>query len=142
MSAVFNLSQALVYAGDCITCGVAIVMPGARKTYCLNNRNHKDGLFYCCNGHSQHYTGESEADTLKKQLAAEKELRAQQELETIRQKNLKETAQRQVKNTQRIVTQLKNRASAGLCGCCNRKFRNLERHMKSKHPHEGGGRDA
>jgi hypothetical protein len=29
---------------------------------------------------------------------------------------------------------MKKRAVAGVCPCCNRHFRELERHMASKHP--------
>lgn len=32
------------------------------------------------------------------------------------------------------VTQLKNRAAAGICPCCNEKFIDLEKHMASVHP--------
>lgn len=33
-----------------------------------------------------------------------------------------------------LLTRMKNRVGNGVCPCCNRHFKNLQGHMKTKHP--------
>lgn len=139
-AAVFNLSQSLSHACDCIKCGVPIVMPSTRENWLRNGG--RGETFYCLNGHAQVFSGQTEAERIQKLLDTERAWREREQKESARQRELREAAERQVSAARGQVTKLKNRASAGLCGCCNRHFTNLERHMATKHPEEGVGRDV
>ena len=89
--------------------------------------------WYCPNGHELVYR-ESDAEKWRKESEAQK-ARANR-LEKQRDDARRETdAQKRKTAAQKgQVTRLKQRASAGVCPCCNRQFRNLLRHMDSKHP--------
>lgn len=90
-------------------------------------------MFYCPNGHGQHYTI-SEIDKLKKQLA---ETDASLGYYRGRVENLnseKDHYKRVAAANKGQVTKMKNRAANGVCQCCNRTFQNLQRHMATKHP--------
>ena len=57
-----------------------------------------------------------------------------------KQKQL-EKAQAEIVSEKRVKTRYKNernailqRVAEGVCNCCNRKFVNVARHMKTKHP--------
>jgi hypothetical protein len=111
--------------GDCITCGSPIWGPATRKTHCLNKKGAES--FFCINGHSQVYVGETEADKLRKQvdrLQKEKEW-AEQAAKTARQ------AEAIAKGKQKAHAE---RVKNGVCPCCTRSFTNLRRHMATKHP--------
>lgn len=114
-----------VAAGACVTCGVEIVLPKGFYETALKKKDLMN--FYCCNGHSQHFTGETEADKLRRQLA-------QKDAELAAKANQLKLADRQVAAARGAVTKIKNRVGNGVCPCCNRTFQNLMRHMKTKHP--------
>lgn len=92
--------------------------------------------FYCPAGHQQHYTGETEAERLKRQVAQlqttieRKEAYEQTLRNEVREQRLKCAAVRGV------VTKIKRRIYAGVCPCCNRTFQNLARHMHTQHPEQ------
>jgi hypothetical protein len=107
----------------CCSCGVEFASP-------LLAKRREDGkLFYCPNGHQQHFT-----DTT--------ELRLQRELENTKrdldwQRSQRETAEKRLIAQRGQTTKAKNklkRVSNGVCPCCNRTFQNLMRHMDTKHP--------
>lgn len=104
-------------------CGISFAMPSRFYDRMLETR----AFFYCPRGHSQHFTGETEEAKLKRRLQwaeeREKELRKDLEKEQHRSRGLKAAHSR-----------IKNRIVNGVCPCCNRTFRNLMRHMKTKHP--------
>lgn len=131
MTAVFKLSQDLSYACDCIQCGVPIVMPAARER--ALKESHAD--FYCVNGHPQRWPQETELEKTRKLLESERRWRE------LAQKG-EAAANKAAVAARAALEKSKNRAAAGLCSCCNRTFQNLARHMKTKHPAEGGGRDV
>lgn len=118
------------YWQDCCACGITFGFAAAydkelRKT-------HKN--FYCPNGHQQAYIGENEEQRLRKELAAEKERRERAERE-------REWAQAQSKNdriqrtkAQNKLTRITARVNAGVCPHCNRTFKQLAAHMRTKHP--------
>lgn len=103
----------------CVTCGVHFGVPIEldRKL----RENHKG--FYCVNGHVQYYTGESEAEKLRRELKRkEQEVADQVRAKLLAQSEL-DAAQRKLK-----------RVAKGVCPCCNRTFANLHKHMTTKHP--------
>jgi len=83
--------------------------------------------FYCPNGHVQCFFGETEAETLRKQLAAMTQSRDyhSRRMDEITLSN---------RSLRGVVTRTKNRIGHGVCPCCNRTFRQLANHIKSKHP--------
>lgn len=114
----------------CCACGVVFGLEAGYRKQRLND--HKD--WTCPNGHPQHYTGETEADTLRKQLE-----RTKQEAEWARERARGEErraqhAERRLAATKGVVTKMKKRVGAGVCPCCNRHFSALQRHMETKHP--------
>lgn len=118
----YAITTTIVFSNpiDCCTCGILFCVPEDLKSMWLK---HPGRSFYCPNGHSMHYTGKSDAQKLKEKEA---------QLDFERRKN------EQLKNSERSlkgqITKLKNRSKAGVCPCCNRTFKQLARHMKSKHP--------
>jgi len=114
----------------CYKCGIA---------FCVTNdfdgkRLEDHGSFYCPAGHVQIYTRKSDLDKMKEKLRrseletaqAEKELKA-----TRKYVNHVEKSRSALKGQ---ITKTKNRISKGVCPCCNRQFKNMQRHMESKHP--------
>ena len=98
--------------------------------------------FYCPRGHGQHYNrGPSEADKLRQERDRLKQDAARKDEVIAYERRCRELADQRAERSKRQtaaakgqVTRLKNRASAGVCPCCNRQFQNLKRHMDSQHP--------
>jgi acyl-CoA thioesterase len=115
---------------DCCACGMLFAM-----TADFQNRRREDrNFFHCPDGHPQRYTGKSKADQLAEELSRERQRKAQLEDEVKWQRDRREAAERRASAARGQVTRLKNRASAGVCPCCNRSFAALARHMATKHP--------
>ena len=95
----------------CCNCGIVFSMPQEIR----NLRYSDKGTFFCPNGHSQHYVGESDADKiarLAKDLARAK-----------KERNAERAARKRAAA----------RIEKGVCTKCNRTFQNVARHMASKH---------
>ena len=73
------------------------------------------------------YRGNSENDKLKRQLEKERKRREWAEQETKNTEN-------RLRAQKAATTRIKNRVGAGVCPCCNKTFKQLARHMRSKHP--------
>ncbi|MGH9697929.1 MAG: hypothetical protein ACRD52_00550 [Candidatus Acidiferrales bacterium] len=122
--------QTQVYGGtltvqSCIRCGLVFGIDSSHDAEL--RRTHK--TFVCPHGHSQHYTGESDADKvarLARDLAA-----ARDREDTLRREN--EKRYRLQRAAERKTRTLKKRVAAGVCPCCTRTFQNLARHMKTQH---------
>lgn len=108
----------------CCNCGIPFFMPSYHQKVLLANKGQS---FYCPNGHSMSYTGKTDAEKLKEQLAQEQSERAKRE-EELQNKWLDEMSR-----ANKLEKQLK-RVHKGVCPCCNRTFENLKRHMETKHP--------
>ena len=109
----------------CVTCGVIFGVGGDFRRWRLKDHN----SYYCPNGHSQCYTGETPEQKLQKQLDA-----ANREVLTAKgdadwQRKLREKSDRKLKK-------LTKRIEAGVCPHCQRTFENVARHMQTKHPEE------
>jgi len=100
----------------CITCGCTIAL--ADEYYHRRVSDHKS--YYCPNGHTQHFVGESEAEK-NARLLREEQARHQRTLS-------------RVNEVERERDRLKKRVKAGVCPCCKRTFKQLSAHMKHKHP--------
>lgn len=108
---------------ECYKCGIPFMFPNYQKKRLVASQE----LFYCPNGHPQHYCGKTEAQKLKDELELQKQQhqRAQQQLSD----TLLDTMNERNKLKQQV-----KRIHKGVCPCCNRTFVNVQRHMETKHP--------
>ena len=90
--------------------------------------------FQCPFGHQQRFGISTELDKARRQAEkAERDARiAQAQANAARHEA--EVYKRQTAAQKGQVTKLKRRAAHGVCLCCNRQFKDLARHMESKHP--------
>lgn len=126
--------EKMIDVGECCSCKTRMMVP---EPLYKSARHSPDIWFHCAYGHRQHYSktpAESEADKLRRERDRLNQRLAQKDDEIIRQRDLREAAERRESAQKGQVTRLKNRASAGVCPCCNRTFQNLASHMKGKHP--------
>lgn len=113
-------------------CGIQHAIPQSLRNEQL--RQHDEGKsmgVYCPLGHSYVPSGESKAEKLRKQLAAERARHDQDRAD------LRDRIQREKHHSRALKaakTRLKNRIAKGVCPCCNRSFQNLHRHMQNQHP--------
>lgn len=111
---------------SCCNCGVRFAMEKAFRDECLHEKAGK--VFYCPAGHRQWYVGETDAQRAEKYR-----------LRMLAERDQREATERQLVATRGVVTRQKKqlgRVRNGTCAFCNRHFKDLERHMKSKHTHE------
>lgn len=120
-------------AETCYACGVQFCM----TTALYQQRSSDHGTFYCPNGHGQHYAGktsvEKERDALKAQLQREQAARESAERSRkwaeSRAKGVNIAAGKAKAKANRLIA----RVHAGVCPDCNRTFKQLAAHMKTKH---------
>ena len=113
----------------CCNCNTAFCM----EVGLYKNRLDDHKLFYCPNGHPQHFMGEREVDRLKRQLE-------QKQREVEFEQRMKIDARRKLLG-QKIATgkakaartRLLHRVECGVCPHCQRTFKQLAAHMKAKH---------
>jgi len=117
---------------NCCKCGVAFAMPADMQRRLRNNGQ----WFYCPSGHSQHYTGPTEAqqantraDRLASQLISERARSDRASAEAAHQRRRAAAYKGQ-------MTKARRRFAHGVCPVegCRRHFDNLGAHMASKHP--------
>jgi hypothetical protein len=117
----------------CANCGVPYAVT---KDFEQRRRSDKKS-FYCPNGHTQWFGGETDADRAQR-------LAGQLDQERTRNQQLRDEAEarrRQLdyqKRARKAVSTrlrgLKQRVGNGVCPCCNRTFSQLARHMAAEHP--------
>lgn len=89
-------------------------------------RRNDHAFFYCPAGHGQYYAGKSETDKLRRKLSS-----VQDKLEVESGRALLLTRQRDT--ISKSYLRMRDRVKNGVCPCCNRQFKNLLQHMRSKH---------
>lgn len=104
---------------ECSECGVRFGLQAFYKSKLQETHQ----TFYCPNGHSQYFPGETEAEKLRKELKRKEQELANKVIEKINVEN-------ELLKTQRKLKRVHN----GTCPCCKRTFQNLKRHMETKHP--------
>ena len=109
---------------SCCNCNVKFAM--TKEMY--ESRLEDGNLFYCPNGHSQHYT--KRQDIEKEMQSIKQSMQSSIEFWRDRAKGEKKEVIKYKKN----LTRIKNRVKNGVCPCCNRSFENLHDHIKTKHP--------
>jgi predicted nucleic acid-binding Zn-ribbon protein len=120
-------------AETCCNCGTVFGINEAQL-----RQLRQSGAWFCCpNGHQQHYT-ETEADRLRKQLAATEKSRdsARAYARSVQDQN--DAERRAHAATKGQLTKTRKRVANGVCPCCNRSFADLGRHMAGKHPDYAG----
>lgn len=116
-------------AQTCCNCGISFAVDAS-----VNSRWRETGqLFYCPNGHSQHYR-ETDIQKLQKQLAAEKRQKEWAQNNATAERAARERTERRLIARKSANTRLRNRIKNGVCPCCTRSFTNLREHIKTKHP--------
>lgn len=111
---------------ECCSCGIPFAMTKDFQRRRLND--HK--LFYCPSGHSQHYTGKSEAQKLREQLEkTQRNLEAESGRAALLEQHRNQVS--------RSYGKMRERVKNGVCPCCNRTFQNLLQHMRTEHPDFG-----
>lgn len=120
----------LTYTGELVVtscwCGIYLAVP--RDLYNEAQRDHKKGI-HCPLGHTFVFTGDTEAQRLKRELQWERDRLAAVRAE-------RDQAQASLSATKGVVTKMRKRAIAGACQFCHRHFGDLQRHVASKHPDE------
>jgi hypothetical protein len=117
----------------CYQCKTPFAMSEPIYRAALQRREAMD--FYCPNGHSQHYlTGESDLDKMRRERDRLTQRLAQKDDDIRYWQEASGQKDRKLRAAKGQITKIKNRATKGLCPCCNRHFTNLERHMGTKHP--------
>lgn len=106
----------------CGKCGIQFAVP---EEWRAEKQRTGEG-WHCPNGHARVYR-ESDVEKAKKALEDERKRHAN----TLARLNEAEAAERKA-NAE--IVRMNRRASAGVCPCCNRTFKQLARHMKTKHP--------
>ncbi len=120
------VAQTCIYA----RCGIVFAM--TKEATDLRKRDHS--IFFCPNGHEQHYSGESDLEK-ETRLRKEAEQRIlQSQAATNEARHEAEVLKRQIAAGKGQLTRVKNRIARGVCTCCNRTFQNLANHMKTEHP--------
>lgn len=90
--------------------------------------------FYCPNGHSLSWKGKHVADELRRERDRLKQQTAQKDDEIRRLERINTLERRSTAAYKGQVTKIKKRVGKGVCPCCNRQFKDLHKHMNSKHP--------
>ena len=144
MSALLQFTTTLA-TETCCSCGILFAMPNDYRQQRLNDHE----AFWCPAGHRQYYTGKSDAEKLRDQLAAEKHKTEQaQALAAHRLTRIEDEQRaaqriaRRLSATQGVVTRHKRKIAAGKCPCCSAAFKDLASHMKNRHPNWNPEKEA
>jgi hypothetical protein len=127
-------SNTLRYSGELTVltcwCGTRHAVPEELRRQQLKQHNdgHADVFgIYCPLGHSHVPAGESLVEKTRRELEASRDRAAQLAAE-------RDQAEASARAYKGAATRARKRAGAGVCPCCNRTFKQLAQHMKSKHP--------
>ena len=114
-------------------CGTCGVIWGLEATFMKARRDDHEE-WQCPNGHSFVFNGPSEEEKLRKELERERDRSgriASQRDQLEASLRGERIAKSRFKNER---DRLKMRVAHGVCPCCNRTFKQLSRHMETKHP--------
>ncbi len=119
-------------------CGISFAVPHTWE----RKRRDDHSRFFCPNGHGQAFTGESDAEKLRRERDRLAQRIAEKDDEIRHQRDRAENEEKRVIAYKGHLTRSKKRHAAGVCPCCNRTFSQLTEHMKTKHPKYQPGADA
>lgn len=119
----FQVTNSVRMRGEtCWSCGIQFAMPEVWA-----RTKEVDGSGFKCPAGCPLRYGKSQMQELEEKLSAQRRLTEWAERRTVKER-LRHRA------TKGHLTRQKKRTAAGVCPCCNRSFKALQRHMKSKHP--------
>lgn len=121
---------------DCCRCGVLFAF--SEKYESERRGDHE--IFYCPNGHGNHYPGKSKIEKLQDEILLRNAEIARREATETRLRDELATEERRRRSLKGKVTLIRNRIARGACPCCRSKFPDLENHMKTKHPNYAKGK--
>lgn len=130
----------LTYSGTLVIetcwCGMPHAIPQELRNHQWEQKQNgktQDGI-YCPAGHKWIFKGTSQVDRLKQEL----ELANKRALNITAAHDQTKAALREtelsLRGTKAAKTRIKNRIAKGVCPCCNRYFKELDRHMHDQHP--------
>jgi hypothetical protein len=111
----------------CPICGITYAVP---ESMLDAGRRKPDLWWYCPNGHHLHFPGKSESEKLEDEKNRRARLQAQLDQRDAQLRAQRGATTRARNQRDKVI----NRAVRGVCPCCNRSFKQLRRHMASKHP--------
>jgi len=114
---------------ECYKCGVAFGMPEELRRGHFEN----GGDFWCPNGHRQHFIT-TEVQRLRRKLGISQREAERERLRVVHAQEQQEAAERSLRSTKGHLTRTRKRIVNGACPYCHRSFKDLRRHMASKHP--------
>lgn len=120
------------FCGPCWRCGTDFWLP--QSLYEAAKKSSRIA-FFCPYGHEAVFNErDTEADVLRRERDLLKQQLAQRDDEIVRQARLKDAALKEARALKTSAVKAKKRTAAGLCPCCNRSFRQMALHLKTKHP--------
>ncbi len=132
MGAQVNASVTL-YSQSCCNCGIEFAVP----TDFDANRRKDHKTFYCPSGHGQSYHGKTEEEkrieALEAQLARERSAKESEQQSRKWAEQAALTAKQQAGKARAKLRRTLERVECGVCPHCQRTFKQLAAHMKSKH---------
>lgn len=111
---------------QCISCAVWHTVPEIVHDH---HREH-GGFHHCPNGHS--YGWKTGAEQRREEEIRRERDRLKQDAARLADEVAAE--RKRAEEAEKRIVQIRRRAAAGVCPCCNRTFVNVQRHMKTKHP--------
>lgn len=114
---------------ECYKCGVTFGMPEQLRQGHLEN----GGDFWCPNGHRQHFIT-TEVQRLRRKLRISQQEAERERLRVIHADEQREATERSLRSTKGHLTRTRKRIVNGACPYCKRHFKDLDRHMTTKHP--------
>lgn len=128
MSTFVETLSTTFYVVSCYTCSVRFAIPSDLYRRVVTDA--KDSV-YCPACGKLTCWRESDAQRQIKELERKLQWEAKNAAE---QRALRETAEASLKATKGVVTKLNKRSAHGVCPCCERTFKQLAAHMRTKHP--------
>lgn len=122
-------AQETLVIEQCCNCHVYFAMPKEM----VERKKEQGGSFYCPNGHGQHYT-RTENEKLKGQIESlNRQISSKQTIIDEKNRQIDQLGY-SIRAQKAAKTKILNRVKNGVCPCCNRFFKSLNLHFKSKHP--------
>lgn len=131
MPQTLNVTEQLIVE-SCPTCHIRYAIP--RHLYDKAQARGSSFSVYCPAGHSWHYTGESKADRLERQLEAEKARVARMQASVDQLEADRDHQAARANGYKGALTKAKRRSAHGVCPGCKRQFPDVAAHVAAKHP--------
>lgn len=117
---------------ECANCGVSFGMPENWHNHFRKTHQY----FYCPAGHNNYYPAKSDEEKLRDELKRKEQELSDRVLENFRIGNELDRATKTAKRVTNKLKKMERRVTNGVCPCCNRTFKDLADHMKTKHPEQ------